>query len=149
VSAAAEPGSGALPLARLEETDMADLGRELASYLARHRPAGAELAYFALTGLDPPLVADAAFDLGWSAAARAVSRAFARHLLGFRDSSPGYLWDNFLAGLGRVRSEPGHLDVQLPRSPLAMMLRLGGIAGLVYPVLGLAGVTVHLSLPEE
>ncbi len=122
---------------------------DLAGYLSRARPSEPEIAYFSLGGQQPPLVTNAAFDLAWSAAARAVFRAFARTLLGFRDNSTPYLWENFLGGIGQVQVGRDSIDVRLPLSPLRMMLRLAGHGNMTYTVPWLGDVEIRVRLPEE
>ncbi len=94
--------------------------------LRASEPVEGELEQFSLRGLLPDLEVPSACDLEWSLVARAVLKNFARRLIGFEASSPDYLFRNFLAGMSSVRSVPGKLEVQLPSSPLSVVLRLSG-----------------------
>ncbi len=119
---------------------------QLTPYLTRAKPAAQELAYVSLLNLTPPLMANAHFDLTGSLMAHAVLKAFARRLMGFDASSAEYLYQNFLAGMSIVRIEGDQIDVQLPRSPLHVILRMAGVDGQTYHVPWLHDAQVTLSL---
>ena len=157
-ASAAEFDTAALRLRGLSLLDPADLPAghsslaataDLAAYLARSRPSEPEVTYFSLSGLRPTVISQEADDWTWSVVARAAFRAFARQLLGFRDSSTPFVWENFLGGVGQVQMGSGVIDVRLPPSPLRMMLRLAGLASLTYTVPWLEDIEIHVSLPEE
>jgi hypothetical protein len=78
--------------------------------------------------------------------ARAVLRELAVRLPGLDRSSTSYLRENFLVGPGMIRVDGQLLDVQLPPSPLRVVLQLAGLHGraLLVPWLG----EVTLRLPE-
>jgi hypothetical protein len=118
----------------------------LAGFRAGARRAGAELGYFTLCDLTPPLLDGIRFDVTWSLVARAVLKSFARRLLGFHRSSPEYLYQNFLAGPSIVTAARGAIEVLLPRCPLDVVLRMTGVDGTTYrvPWLGDAEVTLRL-----
>ena len=120
----------------------------LSDVLSRLRSSEPELAYFSLERLSP-LAANPAFDLTWSAIAHAGFRAFAAKLLGFRDSSSPYLWDNFLGGFGQAYIGRGRIDVRLPFSPLRMMLRLTGFGAMTYTVPWLTDTEISVRMPDE
>jgi len=79
--------------------------------------------------------------------ARAVLRELAVRLPGLDRSSTSYLRENFLVGPGMIRVDGRLLDVQLPPSPLRVVLQLAGLHGraLLVPWLG----EVTLRLPES
>jgi hypothetical protein len=106
----------------------------ISGHLTSVRSPARDLAYLALVDLVPSIVADPRFDLTWSLVAREVLRSFARRLLGFDRSSAEYLYHNFFAGTGIVQIEEGRIDVQLPQSPLHVVLRMAGMADQTYAV---------------
>lgn len=75
-----------------------------------------------------------AIDLAASLLARAVLKQFARRLLGFHAASPEHLYQNFLAGTGAIRVKPMRIEIQLPQSPLAIVLQLSGAWNQTYVV---------------
>jgi hypothetical protein len=135
-----EPESEALP---------EDMRAVIAGFLARARPAEADLQYLSLEDLLPLSAAPVGFDLAWSLIARAALRDFARRLMGFEGSSLEYLYRNFLAGRGVVRVEPERIAVQLPLSPLRIVLRMAGVDGQSYTIPWLDDRPVTLSLAAD
>ena len=85
--------------------------------------------YFSLAKIVPELQLDTNHDSPWSRIAAAVLRNFARRLPRFAQSSPEYLFQNFLAGTSSVHSTPGRIEVRLPQSPLGVVLRIAGAYG--------------------
>jgi hypothetical protein len=93
----------------------------------------------------------AAPDLEYGAvelAADAIRQVFASHLLGFRESTFEFLRANFFSGRGAVRCTPARIDVELPRAPLGIVLRLAGVHGRVFMAPWI-GTPIRLRLPEE
>lgn len=78
--------------------------------------------------------------------ARAVLRELAVRLPGLERSTAAYLRENFLVGPGLIRVDGDVLEVQLPPTPLRIVLQLAGVHGrtLAVPWLG----EVVLRLPE-
>jgi hypothetical protein len=78
--------------------------------------------------------------------ARAVLRELAVRLPGLDRSSPAYLRENFLVGPGMIHVDAEVVEVQLPPSPLRIVLQLAGVHGrpLAVPWLG----EVVLRLPD-
>ena len=95
----------------------------------------------------PPL--ELRFDLAWALAARNVLKAFGARLLGFGSSSVPHLWENALAGLTLVRVRGDVVEVELPRVPLDVVLRLSGVDGRTYTVPWLPDLEIRLRLPSE
>jgi hypothetical protein len=85
-------------------------------------------------------------DAACSMEAERVLRAFAGRLVGFGDSSAEFLNEQFLQGLSTVRARDGRIEVELPRVPLDVILRMAGVHGATYE-LPWAG-KVRLALPE-
>ena len=79
--------------------------------------------------------------------ARAVLRELAARLPGLGRSGPAYLRENFLVGPGMIHVDGQVLDVQLPPSPLRVVLQLAGVNGRMLAVPWLGEVT--LRLPES
>jgi hypothetical protein len=105
-----------------------------------------EREYFSFATLWPHF--DPALDLLGVLLARDVIQQFARRLIGFQTSSPEHLCRNFFAGVGTVRHHPERVDVELPRSPLSLVLQLSGLARQTYAVPWLEGKEVCL-LPSK
>jgi hypothetical protein len=78
--------------------------------------------------------------------ARAVLRELAVRLPGLERSSPAYLRENFLVGPGMIHLDAEAVEVQLPPSPLRIVLQIAGVHGrpLAVPWLG----EVVLRLPD-
>ncbi len=116
-------------------------------FAAHLRPAGPDLAYFSLLGLEALPLENPDFDLACSLVAAAVLRSFARRLLGFHWNSAEYLYQNFLVGTGSVVPSTEEVEVRLPRPPLHLVLRMTGVDGktLRAPWLGDRPVTLLLS----
>jgi hypothetical protein len=91
----------------------------------------------------------AALDLTWSLVARAVLRHFAGRLIGFESSGPEHLYQNFLSGVSTVRTTGERIEVQLPQSPLAVILRLSGVWKQTYALPWLDGKEICLLPPVE
>jgi hypothetical protein len=123
-----------------------ELRATLARYLTRAKPAAQELAYLSLANLTPPVTTYSHFDLTWSLVAHAVLKAFASRLMGFEWSSAEFLYHNFLAGTSTLRIDGERIDVELPRSPLHVILRMAGVDGQTYTVPWLSNAQVTLSL---
>jgi hypothetical protein len=123
-------------------------GKQLVQFLARAKSSEEELAYFSLYGLELPLVANLHFDLTWSLVAHAVLKDFAHRLVGFGWSSVHHLYLNFMEGTSNVRNHRGEIDVQLPQTPLQVILRMAGFDGQVYTVSWLNNTQVNLSLMQ-
>ena len=115
-------------------------------YLRRVKPASSDLAYLALSVHEQPLITNRDVDLAWSLLARALMRAFARRLMGFDQSSLEYLYHNFLAGTSTVHVQQDLLEVQLPCSPLHVILRMAGVDGQSYALPWLNDIQVSLAL---
>ena len=111
------------------------------------RSCGPEFSYFSFANLWPDL--DLGFDLFGTLLARSVMREFTRHLLGFQSSSPEHLYVNFLEGIGTVRQQPGRIEVELPRTPLLLVLQLSGHTRQSYTLPWLEGKEVCLLPPKE
>jgi hypothetical protein len=107
----------------------------------------ADMAYFSFAALWPNFDAD--LDLFGSLLARSVLKAFARRLMGFQSSSPEHLCRNFLEGIGTAHSREGRIEVELPRSPLLLVLQLSGLMRQTYAVPWLEGREVCLLPPRE
>jgi hypothetical protein len=107
----------------------------------------AEFAYFSFydvwTGYDIHL------DLLSTLLARAALRSFARRLFGFQSSSPEHLYRNFLEGVSTVHNRQERIEVELPRSPLSLVLQLSGLGRQTYTVPWLEGTCVCLLPPRE
>jgi hypothetical protein len=84
------------------------------------------LKYFAVEEIFSEFGPDPYHASKWSRIASAILRRFARGLPGFAHSTPEYLFRNFLAGTSSIRVAADRLDVQLPQSPLALVLRISG-----------------------
>jgi hypothetical protein len=107
----------------------------------------AEISYFSFAAEWPEF--DAELDLFATFLSRAALRGLARRLMGFKSSSPEFLFQNFLRGIGTVRNGPGQIEVELPRSPLLLVLQLSGLARQTYAVPWLEGRAVCLLPPRE
>jgi hypothetical protein len=110
-------------------------------------PSEHELSYFSLTNDWPDF--DPMLDIFGTLLARAVMRQFARCLMGFQASSPEHLQRNFLEGAGTVRNLTERIEVELPRSPLSLVLQLSGMTRQSYAVPWLEGKEVCLLPPKE
>ena len=105
-----------------------------------------ELSYFSLRSVVPDL--DEKLDDAFSLVARAVLRDFSRRLPGFDLSSPEYLYQNFLAGSGAILCRDEALEVRIPASPLAVILRIAGLQQQKFQPSWLKGREVWLH-PQE
>jgi hypothetical protein len=85
-----------------------------------------------------------ALDLVSALLARAALKEFARRLMGLQASSPEHLCRNFLEGVGTIRTLPERIEVELPRSPLSLVLQLSGLSTQTYTVPWLEGREVCL-----
>lgn len=106
-----------------------------------------ELAYFSFAALWPDF--DLALDVLGALLSRAAMKLFARRLMGFQTSSPEHLYRNFLEGVGTVRNRTERMEVELPRSPLLLVLQLSGLVRQSYNVPWLEGKEVCLLPPKE
>jgi len=77
-------------------------------------------------------------------AARAALRELAARLVGLEWSGAAYLQHNFVAGAGTVRVDGRAFEVELPASPLQIVLQLAGVHGRVIDVPWLGEVTLTL-----
>lgn len=112
----------------------------------------AEFSYFSFGDIWPGF--DINLDLMSALVSRAALKGFARRLMGFQSASPEHLYRNFLEGTGTVRNGPERIEVELPRSPLSLVLQLSGLAKQIYTVpwlegRGLEGREVCLLPPRE
>ncbi len=80
---------------------------------------------------------------GWAILARAAYADFGRRLYGLEGSSAAWLWVRLLAGWGSLRPGPP-AELDLPRVPLDLVLRMGGLDR---TVIGTPGGPVRLCLP--
>jgi len=150
-------GSGAAALRALAEAAGPQLPRTLAAGLldllverrrAGGRAAAGQLGYLALA--DPEAWAPAPdLDLATSLAAAAVLRHFAGTLPGFGWSSFEHLHRNFLAGVGTVRAGPEEVRVELPPSPLRLVLGMSGADGRSFALPWLGELPVTTLLPPD
>ena len=113
------------------------------------RPADQDLAFFSLANVWPEVEIGAAFDLTWLLVARAALKHFARRLIGFESSGPEYLYQNFLAGLSTVRITVERIEVQIPKSPLSIILRMSGMQERRYTLPWVKGREICLLPPAE
>src|SRR5579871_247833 len=109
--------------------------------------ASERLSYFSFANLWQEF--DLTLDLFGSLLSRAVMGQFASRLMGFQASSPEHLWRNFLEGAGTVRNLADRIEVELPRSPLLLVLQLSGLSRQSYFVPWLEGKEVCLLPPKE
>jgi hypothetical protein len=107
----------------------------------------AELAYLSFGSLWPEF--DVGLDLLGALLARSALKGFARRLMGFQSSTPEHLCRNFLEGIGTVHSRRDRIEVELPRSPLLLVLQLSGLVRQTYAVPWLEGREVCLLPPRE
>jgi hypothetical protein len=110
------------------------------------RAADNDLRYLALHNASSPLIEQYDLDLTLSLFARTLLRSFARRLMGFDQSSATYLYQNFLTGTSSVTIQPGLLAVQLPCSPLHLVLRIAGMHEQSYTLLWCGDMHVHVTL---
>jgi len=108
---------------------------------------GQEFAYLSFGSLWPDF--DVGLDIVGTLLARATLKGFARQLMGFQSSSPEHLCRNFLEGIGTVHNRPDRIEVELPRSPLLLVLQLSGLTKQTYAVPWLEGREVCLLPPRE
>jgi hypothetical protein len=106
-----------------------------------------ELAYFSSRSFLPE--SGEKLDDMFSLIARAVLRDFSRRLFGFDLSSPEYLYQNFLAGSGTVLCRDEALEIRLPASPLAVILRMAGLQQQKFRPSWLEGREVWLHPPQD
>jgi hypothetical protein len=130
-----EVGSDLLDVLSFTQCISASTQQEKVSHLLA--PPDQEFGYFSLRGFRPDF--DIALDLFGALLARAALKGFARRLMGFQSSSPEHLFRNFLAGVGTVRSLPERIEVELPHSPLSLVLQLSGLSRQTYVVPWLEG----------
>jgi hypothetical protein len=68
-----------------------------------------------------------ALDLLAALMGRAAMKSFARRLMGFQSATAEHLYRNFLEGISTVRLGDKRIEVELPRTPLSVVLELAGI----------------------
>jgi hypothetical protein len=125
-----------LPSEQAAEVELAESWRQ------RARSTTADLEALWLPGL----AADAKLDC--AVAAHALVRGFAARLRGFDRSGIAYLQQTFLGGTGVIRVAGAAVEVELPRSPLHIVLQLAGVDGQRFAVPWLPGREITLRLPE-
>ncbi|HEY6352714.1 MAG TPA: hypothetical protein VI636_25235 [Candidatus Angelobacter sp.] len=111
------------------------------------RPCDQDFAYLSFGNLWPDF--DVELDLFGTLIARAALKQFARQPMGFQSSSPDHLCRNFIEGVGIVHDRPERIEVELPRSPLFLVLQLSGLARQAYAVPWLEGREICLLPPGE
>jgi hypothetical protein len=104
--------------------------------------------YFNIAAVFPELELASEREHAWNRIAHAVLRHFASRQPGFTASSPGYLWQNFLAGTSAIRVTPESVEVRLPQGPLSLVLRISG-AYRSYELPWWEGVEICLRPPSE
>jgi len=107
------------------------------------------LPYFSLATNDSGLELDAGLDCLFTLVSRAALRHFSRKLFGFEFSSPDHIFENFLSGISEIRRVGERLEVQLPHSPLSLILRMAGLQDQRYAPAWLKGMEVWLLPPQE
>jgi hypothetical protein len=85
-----------------------------------------EFSYYSFCDLWPDF--NISLDLIGTLVSRAAVKGFARRLMGFQSASPEHLYRNFLEGVGTVHNRRERLEVELPRSPLSLVLQISGLA---------------------
>jgi hypothetical protein len=106
----------------------------------------AQIAWPAMTGEDEE---DDYLGSGAKAAlARAVLREFAGGLRGFEASSPAYIGQQFVRHAGVLRLVKGRIEVEMPRLPLGIVLRMAGRDGYQGLVPWLEGRELWLELQD-
>jgi hypothetical protein len=111
----------------------------VARFLARRKPADAELGHYLVAGDDPAA----------ALVARAAARGLAARLSGLAWSSARHLRDNVLAGSGTVSGVAGEIEIHLSPRPLDIVLRLAGIDGCEFAAPWLPGRTVTIRLASD
>jgi len=104
--------------------------------------------YFNLAAVFPEFELAFEPEQAWSRIAHAILRHFASRQPGFAGSSPGYLWQNFLAGTSAIHVAPERVEVRLPEVPLSLVLRISG-AYCSYELPWWEGVEICLRPPSE
>lgn len=92
---------------------------------------------------------DARVDRMLTVVAHAVMRRFARTLAGFTEGGAAYLARSFLLGSGTLEVGPDEWRAELPRSPLAIVLRMAGAHRRVISPPWYSGCRILLTLPPE
>ena len=105
--------------------------------------------FFSFSHTWPDFELDLVLDCTFSLIARAALKHFARKLSGFEASSPEHLYENFLSGLSEIRRIDQRLEVRLPASPLAVILRMAGLQEQKYVPSWLKGSEVWLHPPQQ
>jgi hypothetical protein len=126
-----------------------DFRSAASTWLGRASLAEGELEYFSVLGASPFVPITAEVDVSVTLLARAVLKAFALRLMGFEWSSPEHIYRNFLEGIGTIRVDSSTIRVELPRGPLALILRMAGVNGQTYSLPWLNDATVILSLGAD
>jgi hypothetical protein len=111
------------------------------------RSSEGEFAYLSLGDIWPECSAN--MDLLSTLIASATLRVFAGRLKGFAASTPEHLHSNFLDGAGLVSVDEERIQVDLPRSPLALVLQLSGLSRQRYRVPWLNGREIWLQPAKQ
>jgi hypothetical protein len=106
-------------------------------------PSTRELDAFSTDRIWPSI--DIHLDLLCRLIARAVLRGFACNLKGFQANHPDYLRENFFEGVSTMRMEPDRIEIELPRSPLSLVLPISGLSRQRYTVPWLSGREIWLT----
>ena len=106
----------------------------------------AEFSYLSYAAFWPE--PDFSLDIFGALLARAVLKRFARRLMGFQSSSPEHLYRNFLEGISTVRQLAERVEIELPRSPLLLVLQLSGLAEQTHAIPWLEGREICLLPPR-
>lgn len=117
---------------------------KIARLLALSAP---EFTYFSTASVSEHC--DIALDLLTILICRAAFRGFARRLMGFQSASPEHIYRNFFEGIGTVRNGPAQIEIELPRTPLSLILRLSGLDRQTYTVPWLEGREICLLPPRD
>ena len=92
---------------------------------------------------------DIDLDIASTLLAHATLQGFARNLKGFRATTPEYLRRNFFHGIATLRILPERIEVELPRTPLSLVLQMSGIYRRRYAVPWLKEREIWLLPPRE
>jgi hypothetical protein len=92
---------------------------------------------------------DIDLDIASTLLAQATLRGFAQSLKGFQATTPEYLRRNFFHGIAMLRFLPERIEVELPRTPLSLVLQMSGLDRRRYAVPWLKGREIWLLPPRE
>ena len=126
-----------------------ELGLSVPQLAFRLDSAQQHFAYFSLAENSSDFHPNAELDCFFTLVARSALRLFSRRLFGFQSSSPEHIFQNFLSGVSEISLVGDHLEVQLPQSPLSMILRMAGLQDQKYAPSWLKGMEVWLLPPQE